>query len=158
MTEFNSERCMGACCSNVRLALYADEAIRLREAGTVLLQILPPMQTLVLDPTLEPDEEELFSWSKNTDAIKEMSGDAETDLEKAFWLDAAEFARTMQPEQGLYRMNGDCAFLTTDGLCAEYEDRPYICRNFPVGSAACLSIRMKVVEPVPIALTQKPAS
>ncbi len=155
MTEFNPERCMGACCSNVRLALYADEAIRLREAGAELLRILPPMQTLVLEPTIEPDEEELFCWSKNTDGIKQLSVDAENDLEKAFWLGVAESALTMRPGQGLYKMNGDCAFLTTDGFCDEYEDRPYICRNFTVGSAACLSIRRNVVEPVPVTLTQK---
>lgn len=44
-------------------------------------------------------------------------------------------------DHGLYALTEDCGHLTDDNRCGIYENRPQACRNYEVGSAACLGAR-----------------
>jgi uncharacterized protein (TIGR03083 family) len=42
---------------------------------------------------------------------------------------------------GLYELQSGCANLTDDNLCSIYSERPMCCRDFEMGSPACLRLR-----------------
>ena len=152
LSENTCISCVGACCSNVRLALYADEAVDLAMAGTDLSYVPFPYHNTKYE-FLRADEERQKSW---TACLTELSELALTNTDPEMkWLaeDIIESVRQMKRGQGLFVMRGDCAFLQ-DGMCRNYENRPQICRDFPAGSPNCIDFRKQAGVSVAIRTTQ----
>lgn len=151
----NCVECKGDCCSNIIIPINTDEVRQLEAAGTDLTPILLAPEPRF--PITKIELEDKFSWADNIDVILYMAERATTKIGQLRLIEAAKAARNMLPEQGLYIMSGTCGNLTPDGQCADYDNRPYACRQFTMGGAACESVREKVGSSVPISLIHKPA-
>lgn len=154
MSEVSCENCVGACCSNVRLALSVAEARHLEAAGTKLHMILTAFDALGFDT--EVADEDAFYWSENIGLITAVADRSTSEAAREFWNKVADQARRLKADQGLFSIEGRCGFLQADGRCGDYKNRPEVCREFPVGGTACLGIRKDAGIPVPIEISQAP--
>ncbi len=148
-----------ACCSDVRLPLKEHEAARLNTAGTELipvLRILGPDDIETAEPGAK--SEQLPSWSDRDRmmAFGRQIRETVDQKEKEALLQIAKFAGQMGPGEGLFDMKGRCGNLQSDGLCADYDNRPFICQGFEVGGSDCRDMKMIESVSVPITLTRKP--
>lgn len=152
----------GACCSDVSLPLDTEEKNKLERAGTMLVQVLPPM--IISDVVIDDQAPQGFrieptplSWADLTEDLEENVQQATTESTRETWRKLIKTSRTMRPGQGLYVMNGVCGFLQEDRTCGNYDDRPTICQNFEVGGNACQVMRARAVETA-VEITRKPVS
>ena len=113
--------CAACCKARTSMPLTATERTFLRQAGTVLREILPPLDGVDWKETVA-------EWEKHDPVSPDL----------------IEAACSTETGQGYFVLGTDCGYLGDDGMCKVYEDpqRPKICREFPSGSLGCISIRM----------------
>ena len=139
--EFECKGC-GECCHDTLLQLSSEEAIRLRQAGTDLSILLPPLETI----EVAADGSELiapFDWSKHIDVIQALPDripDCPPEHRQVLER-MGDHAKQMLAGEGLFHLLGRCAFLTDENTCGAYDERPRICVDFTAGEEVCLKIR-----------------
>ncbi len=116
-TEVNCSNCVGACCrAPTALMLDAQEAYRHR-------------RSMKLEPIVKP---------KNYDQRVILQVES---------LDAdgrrvpVPTAVRVKSRYGFYMLTEDCGYLTDDGECSNYDDRPKSCKEYEMGSELCLNAR-----------------
>lgn len=131
----------GCCCHDTQIELSANEAAQLRAAGTVLTEILPPPE----------ERDDSWASSAGIQLIAEQVKRARHSndlLQVDLWFDISRIAMTMFPGHGLFSMQGRCGNLTENFQCADYEDRPQVCREFEVGSRSCSYFQTRELEAI----------
>ena len=149
VSEISCQNCVAACCKGdpfITMQLSADEAEFMRECGNAL-------QTIV-----EPADYD------QPDARYPIGGRVYLDRGTIQYIYNKERPTEPLPAGfGRFALIGACKYLRTDEVgheyCSVYDQRPEVCRNFPVGSEKCQSFRRKYgIDVEPVVFRKKPSS
>jgi len=135
--------------------LSETEAEQLQAAGTDLQIILAPRAFVIGDALIFSQYAPLVNWADYTDNIRKYARAQNLPRTRNYWFDIAEEAKQLGQGEGYYSMNGKCGNWQEDGRCGDYENRPKICRAFPVGQQACKGFRERAGVDVFVEIRQR---
>lgn len=134
MGEVNCQSCSAACCKGPEtMELTLEEASFMLRGGNTLITIAQPD---------DHDRENILypqGW--------QMAPDDPTNprLAQPLVLKGSEF-EPLAAGLGRYTLWGTCKYLETDTdgweRCGAYDQRPNVCKDFPVGSQKCRLMRV----------------
>lgn len=158
MIEVSCNTCVGACCrADTLMPLTPAEATYMRQRGTKLKNILEGIIAVEKTNQSTGEVEHVdvstlaFTEKANMYALLGSSPDILKDhpTVSAHFNNAADYADI---GKDFYRLESDCGNLDpVTYMCDDYENRPEVCREFAVGSAACERFRNR--EGVPVQFT-----
>lgn len=138
--------CVGACCQKFKAVLDEDELEHMEAAGTELRALIPPLKSRILKRNanwyMHPFKRRALARALSDNP----RGQNEYNIE----------AQMLQPGEGLYVVDGKCGYLSEDGRCTDYENRPQACRSFRVGGLACRQSRESQGLWVPVEMSTRP--
>jgi uncharacterized protein (TIGR03083 family) len=116
--EISCETCVAACCRAPNFMQLTEVEFKRHSKKMDLLQIRPPAS---------------FTQRVRLGDEKRLQFDDPAA--------AAEAVISVPAENGLYFLRTDCGNLDQDHRCTIYSERPACCRNYKLGSTACLQAR-----------------
>jgi uncharacterized protein (TIGR03083 family) len=117
--EISCENCVAACCTApVQMVLSRDEYREHRHVMDLEVKLKPRDYPQV--------------W-KGRKLIATVTGEQRVN----------EWESVVERNHGVFLLRSGCAYLDEHHRCTIYERRPQVCRNFEVGSAQCLNLRLR---------------
>lgn len=143
MSEISCRNCESACC---KPSIAAPYILQLTDKELAFMEASGNKLVAVVDPVKYERDDAPYPttvWLNKSGDVELATEDDET------WHLPAGFGR--------YIMIGACGYLTTDinnhEQCSVYIQRPQACRDFQVGSLACM--KMREIHEVPLPLPGK---
>ena len=151
MSESLCTSCTSECCKDIRLELSLEEVEHLRKAGTNLL--------LVMSEYVEfaPDNPGKILVDGRRKKLHTILDNPENPGEFMRALSTLRHLIGLRPGDDLYEIDGSCGYISSQG-CSAYDSRPSVCREFPMGSEACVRIRARAGISTPVELIARPSA